>query len=240
MKNVPASPNTYFHRVAKQTPTRLWVNNAMPHEAESALQAGAVGASTNPTYPSKLEPGYLNGLIDGLIGDPHSDDWVAEEVYRRAVTRLQSVFLPLYRETRGRLGHVAIQGDPRVNTEKHPPCYVTYIAGILEDYLKAENAKQGSPVSNEVIEQAGCAGHRVAYSIYRERRFAAVLIGGEDIRGKHIRKRWVPICPPRHPNNYENMLAHFLDCIINDKEPLTSGEDGDRAVEVMCAVLQSQ
>ena len=253
MKNVPASPNTYFHRVAKQTPTRLWVNNAMPHEAESALQAGAVGASTNPTYPSKLEPGYLNGLIDGLIGDPHSDDWVAEEVYRRAVTRLQGVFLPLYRKSGGRLGHVAIQGDPRVNTdpdaimggalryfkemdeniivkvpatpegaevlekltamgyptiatmgfsvdqaiymaeahrrglaktEKHPVCYITYIAGILEDYLKAENAKQGSPVSDDAIEQAGCAGHRAAYRVYRERKYEAILIGG-GARGVH-------------------------------------------------------
>ncbi len=238
---------TYFQRVAKRTPTRLWVNNAVPHEAETALQAGAVGASTNPTYPSKLESGYLNGFIDSVVGGSNDDDWIAEEVYRRTVARLQRVFHPLYRETRGRLGHVAIQGDPRVNcdpdaimdgalryfaemeenlivkvpatpagakvmekltamgyptiatmgfsvdqaiymaeahrrglakTEARPVCYVTYIAGILEDYLKAENAKQGSPVSDEVIEQAGCVGHRAAYRMYRERGYEAILIGG--------------------------------------------------------------
>ena len=62
----------------------------------------------------------------------------------------------------------------------------------------------------------------------------------EDIQNETVRKRWVPICPPRHPNNYERMLDHFLDCIINNKQPLTSGEDGARAVEVMCAVIKSQ
>jgi predicted dehydrogenase len=35
------------------------------------------------------------------------------------------------------------------------------------------------------------------------------------------------------------MLDHFLDCLINNKEPLVSGEDGARAVEVMCATWKS-
>ncbi len=61
----------------------------------------------------------------------------------------------------------------------------------------------------------------------------------EDIIEDTVRNRWVPICPPRSPNNYERMMAHFLDCLINDTEPLTSGEDGARAVEVMCATLKS-
>jgi predicted dehydrogenase len=61
----------------------------------------------------------------------------------------------------------------------------------------------------------------------------------EDIMSETVRKRWVPICPPRRPNNYERMTTHFLDCIVNDKTPLVSGEDGARAVEVMCAVWKS-
>ena len=44
----------------------------------------------------------------------------------------------------------------------------------------------------------------------------------EDIIHKNVRKRWVPICPPRYPSNYEKMLEHFLDCLINNKEPLVS------------------
>ena len=61
----------------------------------------------------------------------------------------------------------------------------------------------------------------------------------EDIINETVRNRWVPICPPRSPNNYDRMTAHYLDCIINDKPPLVSGEDGARAIEVMCAVLKS-
>jgi predicted dehydrogenase len=61
----------------------------------------------------------------------------------------------------------------------------------------------------------------------------------EDIMNENVRKRWVPIAPPRYPSNYEKTLAHFLDCLINDKEPLVSGEDGARAVEVMCATWKS-
>lgn len=61
----------------------------------------------------------------------------------------------------------------------------------------------------------------------------------EDILSEYVRNRWIPICPPRHPNNYQRMLSHFIDCVSNDKEPRTSGEDGARAVEVMCAVLKS-
>ena len=61
----------------------------------------------------------------------------------------------------------------------------------------------------------------------------------EDIIDEHVAKRWVPICPPRHPNNYERMLAHFSECLIDGKEPLVSGEDGARAIEVMCATWKS-
>ncbi len=61
----------------------------------------------------------------------------------------------------------------------------------------------------------------------------------EDIMEETVRSRWVPICPPRFPNNYERMLEHFLDCIVNDQSPLVSGEDGARDIEVMCAVLKS-
>jgi predicted dehydrogenase len=61
----------------------------------------------------------------------------------------------------------------------------------------------------------------------------------EDIVDQNVKKRWVPICPPRHPNNYERMLEHFSDCLINGMEPLVSGEDGARAIEVMCATWKS-
>lgn len=61
----------------------------------------------------------------------------------------------------------------------------------------------------------------------------------EDHISNPIPKRWMPIMPPREPNNYTRMTQHFLECVIDGKEPLVSGEDGARAVEVMCAVYKS-
>jgi predicted dehydrogenase len=61
----------------------------------------------------------------------------------------------------------------------------------------------------------------------------------EDLLSRPVEKRWVSIYPPREPNNYQRLWQHFIDCIVNDKEPLTKGEDGAHAVEVMCAVFKS-
>jgi predicted dehydrogenase len=61
----------------------------------------------------------------------------------------------------------------------------------------------------------------------------------EDRINKIAPKRWVPIIPPREPNNYERMTQHFLSCVVDNLEPLVSGEDGARAIEVMCAVYKS-
>jgi predicted dehydrogenase len=61
----------------------------------------------------------------------------------------------------------------------------------------------------------------------------------EDIISRPVQKRWIPLMPPREPNNYANMTRHFIECIIEDKTPLVSGEDGAQAVEVMCAVVKS-
>lgn len=109
----------YFHRVARQTPTRLWINNPTPAQAKSALQAGALGASTNPTYPARLvkeDPVYFFDLLDPLL-EEHDDETAASLLYQRAVARLAKIYEPLFRQTQGGEGYVAIQGDPRVNDD---------------------------------------------------------------------------------------------------------------------------
>ena len=60
----------------------------------------------------------------------------------------------------------------------------------------------------------------------------------EDRINRPLQKRWVPICPPRSPNNYERMCQHFMNCLLHDEEPLVSGEDGARAIEVMWRRVQ--
>ncbi len=65
------------------------------------------------------------------------------------------------------------------------------------------------------------------------------IFWAEDLITHPVQKRWVSIYPPKEPNNYYYLCQHFIDCIVNDKEPLTKGEDGARAIEVMCAVFKS-
>lgn len=65
------------------------------------------------------------------------------------------------------------------------------------------------------------------------------IFWAEDKFTNPVRKKWVTMSPPRFPSNYEKLLEHFFDCVKYDYEPLTSGEDGARATEVMCAIHKS-
>lgn len=133
-RKVRREKSDYFRRVFHKASTEFWINNATPKEAENAIASGAVGATTNPTYPSKLlkDPPYLNKLIDQALEESDSDDQIADMVYKKAVAPLQILFQPLYENSNGRYGYVAIQGDPRAN--ENPDAI---IAGA-HDYRKWE------------------------------------------------------------------------------------------------------
>ncbi|MHB0871132.1 MAG: transaldolase family protein [Chloroflexota bacterium] len=117
-------PSGYFHRVAKETNTRLWINLPTAQEADLAIAAGAVSCTTNPTYGSRLideEPEYIRGLIDDAIAANHDDDVAAERSYFRACSRIMERFLPIYEASGGTNGFVTIQGDPR---KDHDPDHI--------------------------------------------------------------------------------------------------------------------
>ena len=110
----------YFHRVAQETPTRVWVNNPRGSEVKMAIEAGAVCCTTNPSYCTKvmcLEADYLNGVIDSVIEATEDNDEVATRVYEVATQRVLDAFLPIYEQTEGVYGYVTMQGDPRLDTD---------------------------------------------------------------------------------------------------------------------------
>ena len=252
----PLHMSDYFHRIAGQTPTRLWINNATPAQAGAALELGAVGATTNPTYAARLlrEDPESIALLEQAIRETNSDDEAADRFLMAAVSRLMDVFLPIHERTRGAFGHVAIQGDPRVNADtdaildgasrylalgeniiikvpatsagaraleeltsmnvptiatlgfsvdqalcmadaygkaseksgNQPRCYVTYIAGILDECLAEDSEMLGHPVPGAWVDQAGCQGTRVAHRLFRERGYEAVLMGGGARGARHF------------------------------------------------------
>ena len=61
----------------------------------------------------------------------------------------------------------------------------------------------------------------------------------DDVIAKPVPKRWISISPPREWS-YSKMLKYFVDCIQKNKEPeLTSGRDGAKVIEIICAVFKS-
>jgi transaldolase len=110
----------YFHRVSRETPTRVWVNNPRGSELEKAIGAGAVCCTTNPSYCSRvirLEADYLHGVIDNVIEEVEDNDEAATRVYETAARRILDAFLPIYEGTDGAYGYVTMQGDPRLDTD---------------------------------------------------------------------------------------------------------------------------
>jgi transaldolase len=108
---------SYFHRVHAKTPTRFWVNNPTRKEIELALEAGAVGCTTNPSYTwkilqSKEELAYAFDILDELIKKEQDDNKVALKLQSRLVENIANKFLQMYEETDGEFGLVSIQGDP--------------------------------------------------------------------------------------------------------------------------------
>ena len=131
---------SYFHRVHEQTRTRFWINNPTLEQARLAIEAGAIGCTTNPSYVSKLfsseeDLRVVNRAIDLLLPYERNDSIVASKVQQMMVARLADVFLPLYTRSGGKEGLVTIQGDPFAETDT---------ALIIEEGL--ENRKIGENV----------------------------------------------------------------------------------------------
>jgi predicted dehydrogenase len=73
--------------------------------------------------------------------------------------------------------------------------------------------------------------------IIRDYRYPQVFWATDNV-AKPVPKRWVSIYPPRGWA-YRKMIQHFVDCIINDTDPIIKVEDGAKVMEVLCGVYQS-
>lgn len=140
----------YFHRVAKETPTRLWLNNPMGPDTEKAIDAGAVSCTTNPSYCSKLLQGdadYIRGVIDSVLEEEGEIDAAAERVYEIAAHRVMQEFFPIYESSEAANGYVTMQGDPRLDTDRR---------AIVEEALRfrrlGENFMAKIPVTQAGID----------------------------------------------------------------------------------------
>ena len=140
----------YFQKVKEETSTRFWINNPTVAQAKDAIEAGAVGCTTNPSYVSKLftsqeDFNFIKRTIDVLIPVIRDDSVLAAVVQRMAVYRISELFMPLYEDSDGKEGFVTIQGDPFAEKSYE---------SIIEDGI--ENRKIGKNVMIKIpVTEAG-------------------------------------------------------------------------------------
>lgn len=111
---------SYFLRVKSSTPTRLWVNNPTIEEIGLALEQGAVGCTTNPSYGGgllKRAPADVSGIVAESIATCADDETAAVLVQERLVLRVAGRFLPLWEASGGNAGFVSLQGAPEADTD---------------------------------------------------------------------------------------------------------------------------
>lgn len=109
--------NGYFHRVARLTPTRFWINNPTRAEADLAIAAGATGCTCNPSYTQKMvdhpqEGAYARKVLAEVLRDVSDEVEAAAEFQRRLVAPICARFMPIFEASGQREGYVSIQGDP--------------------------------------------------------------------------------------------------------------------------------
>lgn len=108
----------YFHRVHRQSPTRLWINNPTREQADLAIAAGAVGCTLNPSYGQKMidhpeEGPYALDLLAAAVRQTSNAVEAVAEFQRKIALPILEKFHPIYRHNPGgREGLVSIQGDP--------------------------------------------------------------------------------------------------------------------------------
>jgi transaldolase len=108
---------SYFMRVAHQTPTEFWINNPTREQADLAIAQGATGCTNNPAYTQKMvdhpsEEPYALRIMDESIREVDKKENAIAEFQRRLVKPIAEKFLPVFHSSSGRRGFVSIQGDP--------------------------------------------------------------------------------------------------------------------------------
>lgn len=106
----------YFHRVQNMTPTRFWINNVTLEETDKAIAEGACGCTQNPAYVWKIlcseDADKAIAKIKEFAGQGMDKDTIIVALQRELVASVAEKFLPMYKASKGRLGHVSIQADP--------------------------------------------------------------------------------------------------------------------------------
>lgn len=93
--------------------TKLWLDSVDPELIASNRKLGATGATSNPIIISDLlKTGRFDAEIKKLAAAGHDDEAIAWAMTDMLVSQAQSVFLPVWEETKCDDGWVSFELDP--------------------------------------------------------------------------------------------------------------------------------
>lgn len=115
MGSIGKSP---LHTMTLTSPTELWNDSCSVEELMYAIENGAVGGTSNPTIVGtvlKREIDLWRPVIVSLIEDNPSatEDEIVWKTIEKISADAARLLLPLFEESRGRIGRLSIQTDAR-------------------------------------------------------------------------------------------------------------------------------
>jgi transaldolase len=103
------------------TGTKLWLDSVEPQLVAKNRALGATGATSNPIIVSDIiKGGHYDEQIIELTEKGLDDDTVAWDLDDRLVKQAQSVFLPVWEQTKGNDGYVSFEVDPLLEDVTKP------------------------------------------------------------------------------------------------------------------------
>ena len=178
-------------------------------KAAIEFQARMVKPVADKFMPLFKQSGGEHGFVS-IQGDPFADDNAKDIVdqarYNRNVSPNICCKIPLTEPGLEAIEQLIPMGVPMNSTEifgvsqmvalaetyekvarqsgKFPMMYMSHIAGIYDDYLRAYVKENDIQISTDVLHQAGLAVARKVYRIMTERAYKCIFIGG-GARGLH-------------------------------------------------------
>ncbi len=110
----------YIHRIMRDTPNRVWINNPTGDELRMALSSGVISGTTNPSYCSRLlrrEAEYIGHFIQEVANRFEDTDTAADIIYQKVTERFMGAFLPLYTRSSMKQGFVTMQDNPNMDDD---------------------------------------------------------------------------------------------------------------------------
>ena len=114
---------SYFDWLARETPSRAWINNPTFAEIGQSLASGAVACTSNPAFGGNLLKRAPDEVLPDIVEVAASGDTGDEAValvQQRLVGRVLPHFAEIHERSGGREGWVSLQGAPELDTSLKP------------------------------------------------------------------------------------------------------------------------